>query len=156
MEKALDRMRRLCSRREYCVSDVRGKLMKILDGDLCKVDAVLKKLIDEKYVCDLRYATAFARDKASIAGWGDTKIRFMLAAKCIDRDVISEALSEVDEVKSSDRLVRLLEYKYRTLREDPQWKLKLLRFAMGRGYSYDKVCGLLPRISMEQKDDEEL
>ena len=63
MEKALDKMRRLCSRREYCISDIRSKLMKELDGDSGKVDTALKKLIDERYVSDLRYATAFARDK---------------------------------------------------------------------------------------------
>ena len=139
MEKALDKMRRLCSRREYCISDIRSKLMKELDGDSCKVDTALKKLIDERYVSDLRYATAFARDKAAIAGWGSTKIRYMLSAKGVARDVIIEALAEVDDAKVSDRLVKLLENKYKALKDDPQCKIKLLRFALGRGYSYDEV-----------------
>lgn len=139
MEKALDKMRRLCSRREYCISDIRSKLMKELDGDSGKVDTALKKLIDERYVSDLRYATAFARDKAAIAGWGSAKIRYMLSAKGVAKDVIIEALAEVDDAKASDRLARLLENKYKSLKDDPQWKLKLLRFALGRGYSYDQV-----------------
>ena len=139
MEKALDKMRRLCSRREYCISEIRNKLMKELDGDSGKVDTALKKLIDERYVSDLRYATAFARDKAAIAGWGSTKIRYMLSAKGVAKDVIIEALAEVDDAKASDRLVKLLENKYRSLKDDPQWRLKLLRFALGRGYSYDQV-----------------
>ena len=107
-------MRRLCSRREYCVSDIRTKLMKELDGDVQKVETAINKLKDEKYVDDLRYATAYARDKASISGWGATKIRYMLSAKGVAKDVISEALNEVDEVKASTRLEKLLENKYKS------------------------------------------
>ena len=147
MEKALDKMRRLCSRREYCVSDIRAKLMKELDGDVQKVETAINKLKDEKYVDDLRYATAYARDKASISGWGATKIRYMLSAKGVAKDVISEALNEVDEVKASTRLEKLLENKYKSLKDDPQWKIKLLRFALGRGYSYDEVSDQIRRFA---------
>ena len=139
MEKALDKMRRLCSRREYCISDIRNKLMKELDGDSGKVGTALKKLIDERYVSDLRYATAFARDKAAIAGWGSAKIRYMLSSKGVTKDVIVEALTEIDDAKASDRLTKILENKYKALKDDPQCKIKLLRFALGRGYSYDEV-----------------
>lgn len=147
MEKALDKMRRLCSRREYCVSDIRAKLMKELDGDVQKVESALNKLKEEKYVDDLRYATAYARDKAAISGWGATKIRYMLSAKGVAKDVISEALNEVDEAKASSRLEKLLENKYKSLKDDPQWKIKLLRFALGRGYSYDEVNDQIHRFA---------
>lgn len=147
MEKALDKMRRLCSRREYCVSDIRAKLMKELDGDVQKVETAINKLKEEKYVDDLRYATAYARDKAAISGWGATKIRYMLSAKGVAKDVISEALNEVDEAKASSRLEKLLENKYKSLKDDPQWKIKLLRFALGRGYSYDEVNDQIHRFA---------
>lgn len=147
MEKALDKMRRLCSRREYCVSDIRAKLMKELDGDTQKVETALNKLKEEKYVDDLRYATAYARDKAAISGWGATKIRYMLSAKGVSKEAISEALNEVDETKASSRLEKLLENKYKSLKEDPQWKIKLLRFALGRGYSYDEVNDQIRRFA---------
>lgn len=147
MEKALDKMRRLCSRREYCVSDIRVKLMKELDGDVQKVEAALNKLKEEKYIDDLRYATAYARDKAAISGWGSTKIRYMLSAKGVAKDVVSEALNEVDEVKAGSRLEKLLENKYKSLKDDPQWKIKLLRFALGRGYSYDEVNDQIHRFA---------
>lgn len=143
----MDKMRRLCSRREYCVSDIRTKLMKELEGDVQKVESALTKLKEEKYVDDLRYATAFARDKAAISGWGATKIRYMLSAKGVAKDVISEALNEVDEGKASSRLKKLLENKYKSLKDDPQWKIKLLRFALGRGYSYDEVNDQIRRFA---------
>ena len=145
MEKTLDKMRRLCSRREYCVADIRSKLIKALDADEQKVEEALQILIKEKYVDDLRFATAFARDKASIAGWGEVKIRYMLSAKGISRDVITQALEEVDDSKASARLVKLLENKYQSLKDDPQCRLKLIRFALGRGYSYDEIVNNIPR-----------
>ena len=140
-------MRRLCSRREYCVSDIRTKLMKELEGDVQKVETALTKLKEERYVDDLRYATAYARDKAAISGWGTTKIRYMLSAKGVAKDVVIEALNEVDEGKASSRLEKLLENKYKSLKDDPQWKIKLLRFALGRGYSYDEVNDQIRRFA---------
>lgn len=150
MQKAIDKMRRLCSRREYCSSDVRGKLMKELEGKTAEVDRALEQLIEEKYVDDRRYAVAYARDKAAIAGWGKTKIKYMLSAKGIARDVIDASLSEVDDTKAAGRLERLLENKYKTLKSDPQWKMKILRFALGRGYSYDEVNETLMNVNKSE------
>ena len=146
----MDKMRRLCSRREYCVSDVRAKLMKALEGDERKVNTALESLIADKYVDDLRYATAYVRDKSAISGWGEAKIRYMLSSKGVAKDVISQALQEVDQTKASNRLVKLIESKYRILKDDPQWRLKLLRFAMGRGYSYDEVNQILMTMRDER------
>lgn len=145
-DKALDKMRRLCSRREYCISDIRTKLIKELQGDKAKAEEALNTLIAERYVDDLRYASAYARDKASISGWGDTKIRYMLSAKGVAKDIITEALSEVDQNRASDRLQKLLENKYKSLKDDPQCKMKLLRFSLGRGYSYDQVSSLIDKL----------
>ena len=153
MEKALDKMRRLCSRREYCVADIRSKLLKALEGDQQKAETALRILTEEKYVDDLRYATAFVRDKSAIAGWGEVKIRYMLSAKGISRDVIDLALDEVDESKASQRLYKLLENKYKSLREDPQCRLKLLRFALSRGYSYDEVNDAISDIINDSQKD---
>lgn len=139
INKILDNLRRQCSRREYCTSDVHKKAEKALGGDKEKAMQVVATLVEEKYVDDLRYASAYAREKSSISGWGAVKIRYMLSAKGISRDIISQALEEVDVQRADNRLVKLLENKYRTLKDDPQCKLKLLRFALGRGYSYDEV-----------------
>ena len=123
-----------------------AKAEKALDGNSEEAQKILQTLIEERYVDDKRYAEAYARDKSSIAGWGELKIRYMLSAKGIDRDVISMALAEIDEKKADDRLQKLLENKYRILKDDPQWRMKLLRFALGRGYSYDEVNAVLKSL----------
>lgn len=151
MNKILDNLRRQCSRREYCTSDVLKKAEKALEGDREKAMQVVATLVKEKYVDDLRYASAYAREKSAISGWGEVKIKYMLSAKGIAKDVIAEALSEIDDVKADTRLMKLLENKYRTLKDDPQCKLKLLRFVLGRGYSYDEVSGYIDTLMKEDK-----
>lgn len=139
-------MRALCSRREYCRRDVLKKVMTALDGDSAKAEAVVQKLVEEKYVDDRRYAAAFARDKSAISGWGQAKIKYMLAAKGVDRDIISEALGEIDDKRADDRLQKLMENKARSLKDDPQRRMKLLRFGVGRGYGYEEVLFVIDRI----------
>jgi regulatory protein len=153
--RVTDRMRALCSRREYCSADILKKAMSALDGDRARAETVVAKLIDEKYIDDLRYSSAFARDKSSIAGWGAAKIRYMLSAKGISKDTIAEALESIDEDKASGRLEKLMESKARSLKGDPQFKLKMLRFGMGRGYSYEAVTEVTDKIMALWKDSED-
>lgn len=149
-QKVADRMRGLCSRREYCRQDIMKKVLAALGGDADEAGRIMDRLVEEKYIDDLRYASAFARDKSSIAGWGATKIRYMLAAKGIDRETIAAALQEVDEGKASDRLEKLLSAKVRSLKDDPQCRMKLLRFALGRGYQYDEAAEVIGRLLNER------
>jgi regulatory protein len=144
--KVTDRLRGLCSRREYCVEDVRQKALKALEGDKAAAARVVATLVAEKYVDDLRYASAFARDKASIQGWGDVKIRYMLSAKRISREVVDQALAEIDADRASSKLFKLLETKHKSLCDDPQCRLKLLRFALGRGYGYDDASAVISQL----------
>lgn len=144
--KVADRMRALCSRREYCRKDILKKVMTALDGDAAKAEEVVGKLVEERYVDDRRYAAAFARDKASIAGWGAAKIKYMLAAKGVDREIIASALEEVDVSRADARLEKLMENKARSLKDDPQRRMKLLRFGVGRGYGYEEVSSMIDRI----------
>ena len=144
--KVLNRLRGLCSRREYCVADVLKKAVDGLEGDRAAAQEVVDVLVKDKYVDDLRYASAFARDKSAIQGWGEVKIRYMLSAKGVSRDVIDKALEEIDQDKADSRLEKLLQNKLKSLKDDPQCRLKLLRFALGRGYSYDEVNSLINQI----------
>ncbi len=152
INKILNNLRRQCSRREYCVSDVLKKAEKALDGDKEKASEVVKILVQEKYVDDLRYCEAYAREKSSISGWGEVKIRYMLSAKGISKDIIAQALMQIDSQRAEARLEKLLENKFRTLKDDPQWKMKLLRFALGRGYSYEEVNEQIQALMFSTKN----
>ena len=137
--KVLDSLQAQCARREYCVSDIRLKAVRKLDGDTQAAEEIVESLVADRFVNDLRYAGAFAREKASLSGWGPVKIRFALSGKGIARQVIDEAIGGIDTEKAAGRLRQLLESKWKTLADDPQGKLKLIKFALSRGYDYDAV-----------------
>ena len=138
-KKVLDRLEAQCSKREYCTEDVRVKALKALEGDSAAAAEVVESLLRDGFVDDLRYAGAFAREKAALTGWGPVKIRYALRTKRIASATIEEALAEIDSEKASEKLVRLLDAKRRNLEGDPQIKLKLIKFALSRGYEYDDV-----------------
>lgn len=145
-DKVLEKMRVLCSRREYCRSDILKKVVSALDGDRQEAEKIIDILVNEKFIDELRYASAFVRDKSSLSGWGAVKIRYMLSSKGIPRDVISEALGDVDEGKARVRMEKLMENRYRSLKDDPQCRLKMLRFGLGRGYEYDEVSSVIDML----------
>lgn len=141
-DKMLDRLRRLCSRREYCEADIRKKISAEEGLD---ADAIIASLKADKYLSDSRYAEAFARDKAALDGWGPLKIKMALQAKGVSRADISAALETVDRKAAGAKLDKVVAAKYRLLAEDPQCRLKLLRFALGRGYEYEEAAAAVDR-----------
>lgn len=145
-QKSLARLQRLCSKAEYCLSDIRRKALKDMEGDADAADRIVASLLEDRYVDDARYAVAFAREKANIQGWGPIKIRFQLRAKGVSEADITAALEEVEPQKAADKLDRLLAAKAKSLEGDPQKRLKLLKFGLSRGYSYDDVEASAARI----------
>lgn len=138
-DQVLSRLQNLCARSEHCAADVYRKALKALEGDAEVAAGVVAALVDDGYVDDLRYATAFARDKAALTGWGPVKIRFALRAKGLPEETVAAALAALEPERAEEKLRRLVEAKARSLEGDPQRRLKLLKFALGRGYDYDSV-----------------
>ena len=143
----LSRLQAQCARREYCRADVRQKALKALEGDVAGAETVVASLVADQFVDDLRYASAFAREKASLTGWGPVKISYALSAKGIDRDTIRQALEEIDGAAADRKMETVLRAKWKTLAEDPEGKLKLLKFGLGRGYEYNALQDLVKRIA---------
>ena len=138
-KKILNRLEALCSRREYCRKDIRTKALKALDGDVGAAEELVEQLVSDGFVDDSRYAGAFAREKACLDGWGPVKIRFALRGKGIEPSVIDDALASLDPEPAGAKLGRLLEARARSLEGDPQKKLKLIKYALSRGYEYDQI-----------------
>lgn len=155
-ERVLNKMRALCSRSEHCRSDIRKRLEKYVNLD---AEEIVEILCKEQFINDLRYAVAFARDKSSLQGWGERKIKLALARNGVEESVIKEALEEIDEVAADKKLDALLRTKYRSLRsetmrknsttddqEEYTLKMKIFRYALSRGYSYDQIEKLYDTI----------
>ena len=144
--RCLSRLQKLCSKAEYCRADVYRKALKALEGDAEAAGKVVEQLVADKYVDDARYASAFAREKAGLQGWGPVKIRFQLRTKGVSEADIASALQDVEPEKAEAKLQKILEAKARTLQGDPQFRLKLLKFDLSRGYEYDVVEAAVRRL----------
>ncbi len=136
-----------CAKREYCAGDIRRKALEKLEWNREAAEEVVASLVADKFVDDARYASAFAREKSSLQGWGPVKIRFQLRAKGISDSDISAALEEIDAEKASARLEKLLANKWHSLQDDPQGRLKLIKFALSRGYEYEEIESLIRQIT---------
>ena len=136
-----------CAKREYCSADIRRKALERLDYDAAAAEEVVSALQEGGFVDDARYAAAFAREKSALDGWGPIKIRTALLSRGISRENVLGALGQIDSERAGARLEKLLEAKWRTLADDPQGRLKLIRFALSRGYEYEPVRPLIERIT---------
>lgn len=150
IDPVLSKLQALCVKREYCRYDIALKAARLLKDDpdaenrICEL---VESLVEDGFVSDYRYSCAYAREKSSISGWGPIKISMALLAKKIDRSVIDNALCEMDVDRANERLKKLLASKWRSLSDDPQGKLKLIRFALSRGYEYDSIRSVVEDIT---------
>ena len=148
-KKVLNALEAQCAKREYCTSDILRKAVMRCEGDAEAAAEIVESLKADGFVDDVRYASAFAREKASLTGWGPVKIKFALRAKRISDADIEAALSEIDAPSASDRMERLLRSKWKTLQGDGQARLKLIKFALTRGYEYSDVESVVDRITRD-------
>lgn len=139
-------MQALCSKREYCRFDAMSKALKLLEGDRDKAIEVVEALVKEKYVDDLRYASAFAREKSSISGWGRVKIAYALSLKGMDRELVGLAMEEIESQTAERKMYSVIRAKHKALAKEPQCRLKLIRFALSRGYEYDTAVEAIDSV----------
>lgn len=138
------RLEALCSRSEHCTWDIRRKLG---GTSLTKEEQtrLVTHLEQEGFVDDARYAKAFVRDKSRLQGWGRVKIAAALRIKQLPDSLITEALRELNQEAQQTQMEKCLLQKAAQCQQDPPDKrrAKLLRFALGRGYTYAEVADFI-------------
>ena len=154
--EALHKAAAFCSTSERCLSEVREKLRNWgieADGQ----ERILKRLIDERFVDESRFAAAFVKDKFRFNQWGRIKIRIMLQQKKVDTHLIEDAMELINEEEYHDCLVSILIQKRKTLKDKDtmQLKAKLYRFAASRGFESDVIFKVVPKLLGNVADDME-
>ena len=133
--QAFNRAAAMCARSEQSSGDMRGKLVKWGLGS-SDTDQVLSQLIEQGFINDERYARAFVKDKFAFNGWGRVKIAYQLRQKGIPNDLITDALTVIDEDQYRQRLIDLLSAKWRSVNHNDAraaWAA-MMRFAASRGF----------------------
>ena len=139
-QEAFLQLAALCAQAEHCEQEMRDKL-KRWDIDESAQDRIIQRLIRERYIDNERYARAFVKDKIRYNKWGRRKVQQALWLKRIDKDIQQRVLDEIDEKEYLDVLRPLLKQKRKTTKAESDYELnqKLVRFALGRGFTFDII-----------------
>ena len=145
----------LCAQAEHCQQEMRDK-MKRWEMAPEVQERVITRLIKERYIDDERYARAFVKDKIRYNKWGRRKVQQGLWMKHIDDDIQQRVLSEVDDAEYLAVLKPLLKQKAKSIKAENDYELtqKLVRFALGRGFTYDIIRQCLDVDDEMIADDE--
>ena len=139
-QEAFQRLSALCARGEHCQHDMLEKMRQW--GVEPEAQArVMERLVRERYVDDERFARAFVRDKIEYSHWGRRKVEQALWQKHIDEEVARRTLDAVDPQTYIDVLRPMLKQKQRSVtgKSDYERYMKLLRWAVGRGFTTDII-----------------
>jgi len=130
----------LCAQAEHCQHEMREK-MKRWGLDEAAQERVVSRLVKERFVDDERYARAFVKDKVHYNKWGRRKVQQGLWMKHIDDDIQHRVLDEVDDKAYLEVLRPLLKQKRKATKAGSDYELnqKLVRFALGRGFTFDII-----------------
>jgi regulatory protein len=143
----------LCAQAEHCQWEMLEKMRRWEVPEEAQA-RVMQRLVKEKYVDDERYAEAFVKDKIRYNKWGRRKVDQGLWQKHIDADIRKRVLDEVDDDEYLSVLRPLLKQKRKTTKANSDYELnqKLMRFALGRGFTFDIIRQC---IDVEEEPDDD-
>lgn len=145
----------LCAQAEHCQQEMRDKMRRWETAPEVQ-ERVIARLMKERFIDDERYARAFVKDKIRYNKWGRRKVQQGLWMKHIDDDIQQRVLDEVDNAEYLAVLKPLLKQKAKSIKAENDYELtqKLVRFALGRGFTYDIIRQCLDVDEEMIPDDE--
>ena len=134
----------LCSKREYCVSEITEKLKSWNTSD-SDAEKIIRILIRENFINEKRYSEAFVKDKFNHNKWGKVKIASDLRVKSIPDELIRQALESVDEDLYKKRMKEIVLEHRKSIKAKNQYDLKgkLLRYGLSKGFESSLLYDLL-------------
>lgn len=148
-EEALHRCAAYCSLAERCVQDVRRKL-DVWEIEPDSQQRIVNRLQKEGFIDEERYCRSYVNDKTRFARWGKNKIVYALRAKGLPDAVIAEAVGAINPEKNAETLAELLKTKVRSVKgkDNYEIRMKLLRFAAGRGFELSSIYKCLDAMGL--------
>ena len=130
----------LCAQAEHCQYEMLEKMRRWELSEEIQA-RVMARLVSERYVDDERYARAFVKDKVRYNKWGRRKVEQALWQKHIDAAIRQQVLDEVDDNEYIEVLRPLLKQKRKSTKAQSDYEMnqKLMRFALGRGFTFDII-----------------
>lgn len=149
--QAYQKLSDLCARSEHCQQELLEKMRQwgVSDEEQAQV---MERLVAERYVDDARFARAFIYDKIRYSKWGRRKVEQALWMKRIDDSISKPLLDAVDDEEYLSILRPMLKQKRKSIKANSEYELtmKLIKFALGRGFTMDII-----KQCLEVEDEDE-
>ena len=129
-----------CAKGEHCSGELLAQMAKWEIPEEARM-RIMKELQKRRYFDDERYTQAFVNDKIRYTKWGRRKIEQALWQKHISQHISQQVLDAVDGADYVEVLKPLLRQRSRTIKANSDYERnqKLVRFALGRGYTMDII-----------------
>ncbi len=138
--EAKQKLEAFCAYQERCDQEIRKKVKSWgLFGE--DVDILISDLIQNNFLNEERFASAFVSGKFRIKRWGRIKIRQHLKQKNISDYSINKGLNEIDESEYFQTIKDLIESKNRLTKAKDNWdrRAKLQRYMQAKGFEHELV-----------------
>lgn len=153
--RALNRIASYCSRAERCEFDVRKKL---ISWELTKeeIGRIVKRLKDEKFLNNERFCHSFVNDKLRFNKWGKKKIIFELKKLRIAESIYIPIINSIDDENFDVQLENIIKTKLKSVKSKDNYdkRNKLIRFALGRGFSMDATIKCVNKLLDNNYDED--
>lgn len=153
--RALYRIASYCSKAERCEFDIRRKLTTWeLENE--EVERIVKRLKDEKFLSDERFCNSFVNDKLRFNKWGKQKIIFELKKRKISESIYLPILNNIEDDSFNEQLEGILQTKLKSVKAKDNYEKrnKLIRFALGRGFSMDATIRSVNKLLGNNYDED--
>lgn len=154
-QQALSRLASECARAEHCTGEMMQKL-RLWGIPADASQRIIDYLVSNKYIDDERFARMFVRDKLKFNKWGRHKIADALWQKRIDADIQEAALADISADEYVEVLLPMLKAKAPSIkaRTGYEWSMKLIKFAIGRGFDMDVIKQCISKMGVEADIDD--
>lgn len=154
-QEVLQKLTSLCANSEHCSYEMLEKMRK-WDVDEQTQARVMAYLTKEKFVDDERYCRFFVKDKIRFNKWGRRKVEQALYMKHIPTEISKSVLEEVPDSIYLNILKPLLKSKEKSVKANSEYEknMKLIKFAMSRGFTFDIIKQCLTGEMDEVEEDE--
>lgn len=134
----LDRARKYCAYQERCIYDVKQKLIEWKAAGKT-IEKVIRKLEEEDYINEERFAVSFAVGKLRNNKWGRNKIFYALMQKHIPELYVQMGISEIDEEEYINVLKSVISLKKIDETDEFRKNQKMVKYAVQKGFQPNLV-----------------
>lgn len=133
--RARERVLRLLARRPYSAAEI-GRYLRRHQFEDEIIRAVVDDLSEAGLIDDEAFAAYWVEQRETFRPRSRLALRQELSLKGVDREVVSEALAELDESAAARRLAAKQAARYARLPE-PEGQAKLTQYLRRQGFAYD-------------------